>query len=239
MSTDMSGRGASAASSGEPSGPQRIRRWLEIGGLAAAVILIAFGIAAIGLSIQGRKTVHTELQRQRIVGASDMNPTETAIQAKEAGLPANVGLPTCDVAGKKIADGEAARCFASYMRIHALEGTGNLTYSQIPQYATANGKGTNEATDALENSRGEPVENPDRILWVTETALSTGLNAAYMAEQLALFGIVVGVALLLSGIGFGIIALSGALRSPETALARSIARRYRAAHSAQPPGQAS
>jgi hypothetical protein len=33
-----------------------------------------------------------------------------------------------------------------------------------------------------------------------------------MAEQLALFGIVVGVALLLTGIGFIILALGGALR---------------------------
>jgi len=45
-----------------------------------------------------------------------------------------------------------------------------------------------------------------------------------MAEQLGLFGIVVGVALLLAGAGFGILALSGALRAPETALARLLDR---------------
>ena len=39
-----------------------------------------------------------------------------------------------------------------------------------------------------------------------------------MAEQLALFGIVVGIALLLSGIGFGILAVGGALRTKETAI---------------------
>jgi F0F1-type ATP synthase membrane subunit c/vacuolar-type H+-ATPase subunit K len=53
---------------------------------------------------------------------------------------------------------------------------------------------------------------------VTETALTTALNTAYMAEQLALFGIVVGVALLLAGVGFGVLAIGGALRNPETAL---------------------
>ena len=42
---------------------------------------------------------------------------------------------------------------------------------------------------------------------MTETALTTALNVSYMASQLALFGIVVGVALLLSGIGFVILAL--------------------------------
>ena len=36
-----------------------------------------------------------------------------------------------------------------------------------------------------------------------------------MAEQMALFGIVVGIALLLSGFGFIILALGGALRGRE------------------------
>ena len=39
-----------------------------------------------------------------------------------------------------------------------------------------------------------------------------------MADQLGLFGIVVGVALLLAGIGFAVLAIGGALRTPETAL---------------------
>jgi hypothetical protein len=37
---------------------------------------------------------------------------------------------------------------------------------------------------------------------VTETALTTALNMSYMADQLSLFSIVIGVALLLTGIGF-------------------------------------
>ena len=52
---------------------------------------------------------------------------------------------------------------------------------------------------------------------MTETALTTALNTSYMAGQLSLFGIVVGVALLLSGFGFAILAIGGALRNPETA----------------------
>src|SRR5437667_264212 len=61
-------------------------------------------------------------------------------------------------------------------------------------------------------------DNGRRNVWVTETALTTALNTSYMAEQLSLFGIVVGVALLLAGIGFGILAIGGALRTPDTAL---------------------
>jgi F0F1-type ATP synthase membrane subunit c/vacuolar-type H+-ATPase subunit K len=49
------------------------------------------------------------------------------------------------------------------------------------------------------------------------------LNTAYMADQISLFGIVVGIALLLSGIGFGILAIGGALRNPDTAV-RSLRR---------------
>ncbi len=47
---------------------------------------------------------------------------------------------------------------------------------------------------------------------MTETSLSTALNLSYMAERLALFGIVVAIALILAGIGFIVLALGGALR---------------------------
>jgi hypothetical protein len=42
---------------------------------------------------------------------------------------------------------------------------------------------------------------------VTETALATALNMAYLSENIAYFGIVVGIALILAGIGFIILAL--------------------------------
>jgi F0F1-type ATP synthase membrane subunit c/vacuolar-type H+-ATPase subunit K len=92
-----------------------------------------------------------------------------------------------------------------------------VPYAQMPRFATADGKGTNDATAALQ-ANGRPVDNGARNLWVTETALTTALNTSYMAEQLALFGLVVGIALLLSGIGFAILAIGGALRNPQTAL---------------------
>ena len=49
---------------------------------------------------------------------------------------------------------------------------------------------------------GRPVENGLRNMWVTETALTTALNTAFFAERVAFFSIVMGVALLLTGIGF-------------------------------------
>ena len=40
---------------------------------------------------------------------------------------------------------------------------------------------------------------------MTETALTTALNTAYFAEQVSLFAIVMGVAMLLAGGGFGVL----------------------------------
>ncbi len=42
---------------------------------------------------------------------------------------------------------------------------------------------------------------------MTETGLSTALNTSYMATQLSLFSVVVGIALVLAGVGFVILAL--------------------------------
>jgi hypothetical protein len=64
----------------------------------------------------------------------------------------------------------------------------------------------------------QPVSNGARNVWITETALTTALNTSYMASQLALSAIVVGFALLLSGFGFAILAIGGALRKPESSL---------------------
>ena len=189
-----------------------MRRILEFGGVAAGIVLIAFGVAAIVLGVNGKHTVTSSLQEQAIVGTPDMTPAAIKGEAKAAGLPATIALPTCTVANLAVNSGARARCFADYMRIHAYEATGGLTYAQMPRYATANGKGTNDATKAL-MSNGQPVDNVARNTWVTETALSTALNVSYMADQLGNFGIVVGIALLLSGFGFVILALGGALRA--------------------------
>jgi len=217
-----------AIHAGSPQGSShqdlQVRRWLEIGGVIAAVILIAFGGGSVMMSMTGRGIVKRELLQQKIVGAADMNRKALAVEAKQANLPKGTVLPNCDVSGKQISDGSTALCFASYMRIHALESTGGKVYSELPQYASADGLGTNDPEKALK-SKEELVENPQRALWVQETALSTALNASYMADQLGLFGIVVGVALLLAGIGFGILALSGALRAHTSSVPEFVRKR--------------
>jgi hypothetical protein len=125
------------------------------------------------------------------------------------------------VAGKKIDTGDEARAFAGYMRIHALEATGGLTYAQMgrfmakpgtpAKFTDGHGATSDEQYALVDPKTKQPVDNGARNLWVTETALSTALNTSYMAERVSLFGIAMGVALLLAGIGFGILAIGGAL----------------------------
>ena len=207
-----------------------MRKFFEIGGLVAAVVLIAFGAVAIVMGVNGRNTVNSSLANEYIVGSPDMTPTAIKAEAKKAGIYSAVKeWPSKSVADQKINTGDRARAFAQYMRIHALEASGGLTYAQMGRYAAKPGTpakftdghgGTSIDTYALVDSKTkQPVANGARNVWIDETALTTALNTSYMASQLGLFGIVVGIALLLSGFGFAILAIGGALRNPETAIA--------------------
>jgi hypothetical protein len=220
-----------------------MRKGFEIGGLVAAAVLIAFGVAAIAMGFSGRTTVNDSLKNEAIVGTPDMTRDAIAAEAKKAGVPASIKLPTANIAGKPITNGTLARDFAKYMRIHTLEATGGLTYSQMgrflalstaPKSATDGQGGTSDPKYAVIDSKTQqPVDNARRNIWVTETALTTALNTSYMAQQLSLFGIVTGIALLLSGIGFAVLAVGGALRNPETAF--GFARRFQTPPVAKTP----
>jgi hypothetical protein len=107
------------------------------------------------------------------------------------------------------------------MQIHALEATGGFVYAQMGQYEAQpntpksqlapDGATSNKDYAVIDPKTQQPVANGARNVWVTETALTTALNSSYMAEQMGNFGIVVGIALLLAGFGFVILALGGAL----------------------------
>ena len=193
-----------------------MRKLLEWGGIAAGVVLIGFGIASLVLAIGGHNEVRTQLKQEQIVGSPDMTPEAIAQEAKDAGLPASIDLPTCNVAEQTIDTGSEAKCFASYMRIHALESTGGLTYAEMGRFQSAanpeDPAGTNDEAAAAKDENGQPISNGARNIWVTETALATALNVSFLAESTALFGVVVAIALILSGIGFIVLALGGALR---------------------------
>ena len=132
--------------------------------------------------------------------------------------PSPIETPSCSVADQLVDTGSEARCFAQYMRIHTFGATSGLTYSQMGRYIAKPGTpikltdglgATNDPTYALTDPKTQqPVNNGRRDIWVTYTSLTTALNTSYMATQLALFAVVVGIALLLAGIGFGILAFA-------------------------------
>jgi hypothetical protein len=153
------------------------------GGIVASVTLVALGIGAVVVGFQGRDRVHDDLAREQIVGTPDST-----------------------IPGQKVDTGSVAEAFANVMRKHTLEATGGQTYAQMGRFLDENGKPTNDE-NAAATQNGKPVENPARNLWVTETALTTALNTSYFAESVATFAIVMGFALLLSGIGFLIVTL--------------------------------
>ena len=157
----------------------------QYAGIAASVALIAFGIGAVVIGMNGRDRVATELGREQIVGTPDST-----------------------IPNQLVNSGSEAQAFAKVMRKHTLEATGGKTYAQMPQFLTASGKGTSDKAAAAKDPKtGAPVSNPARTIWVTETALTTALNTAYFAESMATFVIAMGFALLLTGLGFLVLSL--------------------------------
>lgn len=211
------------------------KKLLEAGGYVAAAILVAFGITALVMGVNGRSTVGSSLKHEQIYGSGDMTPKAiagevSAAKAAQAKLVAKlngagetiaaspIDTPSCSVAGKLVNNGSRARCFAEYMRIHTFGATSGLTYSQMGRFV-AKDSAPIKSTDGLgatsdpkyalvDPKSGQPVANGRRDIWVTYTALTTALNTSYMADQLSLFAVVVGVALLLAGLGFGILAFA-------------------------------
>ena len=174
------------------------RRILEWAGLAAGIVLIAFGIGAIYMGVDGRNTVRDSIKQEQIFFGDATDPA-VAKHAEQW-------------AGEQVLDGDQARAFGLIMREHTLESTGGLTYAEMGRFQSAanpgDPKGTSDEAAAAKDESGEPIANGARNIWVTETGLTTALNMSYMAEQLSIFGIVVGIALLLTGIGLMILALA-------------------------------
>ena len=217
-----------------------MQKALKIGGFVAGAVLIVFGIVAIALGAWGGHTVNKNLKNEFIVGTPDMTPTaiqpeidaikaqqqKIAAAQKQANAPqttfTTVEAPSCSVAGEAVDNGSRAACFGNYMRIHALGSSNGLTYAQMGQYAAKpdapvqftdfNGGTSDTKYAQVDPATGRPVSNGARNVWVTETSLSTSLYLALAATGISVFGIVVGIALLLSGIGFLILAASGAIQ---------------------------
>ena len=177
-----------------------MRNFFRYGGIIASVVLIAFGAGSIAIGAWGISTVRDNLKQEQIYFGD--HATDPAVPA--------------DQSGKQVTTGSQAHEFAGVMRHHTLEATDGQVYSQMGRFLDPNGNQTSdEAKAAKDPKTGQPVPNRARDMWVTETALTTALNMAYFGERVGVFGIVMGIALLLTGIGFLVLTLSVLRRKPQ------------------------
>src|SRR3954449_10131217 len=102
-----------------------MNKLFQYAGIAASVILIAFGIGAIYMGIDGRSMVRSDLAREQIVGTPDST-----------------------IPNQKVDTGSEAKAFATVMRKHTLEATGGQTYAEMGRYLDTNGKPTNDEKSA-------------------------------------------------------------------------------------------
>jgi hypothetical protein len=170
----------------------------EIGGFLAGGVLILFGIVAIYMGVSGFTTVRDSIKDENIFFSTAEDQDAATDEYASAWY------------GEQVTTGEQARAFAHIMREHQLERTEGLTYAEMGRFTSAanpeDPKGTSDEEAALKDESGQPVSNAARQSWVTAVAITTALNMSFMAEQLSIFGLVVGVALLLTGIGLVIVA---------------------------------
>jgi hypothetical protein len=189
------------------------RRTWEIGGFVAGAVLIVFGATAIYMGVDGRNTVRDALADEQVFfsTAEDQDPATDKYASQWY--------------GEQVTTGDQAKAFALVMREHQLERTEGLTYAQMGRFIAADdpdgAAGTSDEEAALKDEEENPVSNPARQSWVTAVAITTALNTSYMAEQLSIFGMVVGVALLLTGVGLVILAFAVFGREPEAAEQRA------------------
>jgi hypothetical protein len=154
-------------------------RPFRLGGYGASAVLVLLGITCIVVGLLGRAEVSDRLEQEQIVGTPDSS-----------------------ISGETVDSGSEAKIFADTIRKHTLEATGGLTYAEMPR-AVFEDTGKPVPDDEVDKAlaSGDAIDNPERQIWITSTALSTALNTSYFAESVATFTIVVGLALILIGIG--------------------------------------
>ncbi len=171
---------------------------LRIGGYVSGGVLIVFGVIVIALGAWGFTFARDHIKEEGIVFGPASDPAVAEHAEKWAGEPVETG--------------SQALAFAEVMREHTLASTDGLTYAEMGRFQSADDptdpKGTNDEAAAAKDENGQPISNSARDIWVTETALTTALNMGFMSEMLSVFSIVVGVALLLTGIGLVILAIA-------------------------------
>src|SRR6187551_425184 len=107
---------------------REMRKWFAYGGIAASVILVAFGIGAIAIGVNGFNEVRDSIAAQNITATPD------AAEITDGKLQP----------GQAIKTGADAKAFADVMEHHALESTGGKRYAEMGRFLTPDGKDTSD-----------------------------------------------------------------------------------------------
>ena len=117
-----------------------MKKWFAYGGIAASVILVAFGIGAIVIGVNGFNDVRDEIAAQQIVAGDD------AAELTNGKLQP----------GQEITTGAEARAFADIMEHHTLDSTKGKRYAEMGRFLTADGSDTSDEALAAKTPDGPP-----------------------------------------------------------------------------------
>ena len=209
-----------------------MKKFFEMGGVIAGALLVLFGIGAIVIGFTGRSEVRSNIQREAIVGSPDMTPSAIKSEAAKAGLDEHrpcrrAASPTSRSRPATRRSASRATCGSTRSRPRAASRTRRWAATIDTPERQAPDRALTTRPAAIDPKTKRPVENLARNIWVTETALTTALNTSFFAERVALFSIVMGFALLLTGIGFLVLAWFGVLKvrqATETSKAKAASR---------------
>ena len=182
------------------------RKILELGGIVSSPSSDrVFGIGAIITGLDGRSTVQDDLKQEQIVGTPTCRRLPSRRAPRRRDSRRAIELPTVAVAGQAIDTG-AARAASPptsgsiRSRRPAARPTRSCRASRRPT-----GRDSTTSLRPSRTRRASRSRTRSATSLITATALETALNTSYMAEQLSLFGIVVGRRAAVAGIGLGIL----------------------------------
>src|SRR4026208_249902 len=151
-----------------------MKKWFGYGGIAASVVLIAFGVGARVVGVGGYNMVRDEITAQQITATPDAAELSGGVlapgQAIRTGAQARAvadGMGDHTLApGRASRTGAQARAFADVMEHHTLAATQGKRYAEMGRFLTPAGKDTNDEALAAKDAHGQPVENGLRDMGV-------------------------------------------------------------------------
>lgn len=131
------------------------------------------------------------------------------LAAQQITTPDDASIPNAPVNG--IA---TALSMADIIQHHAADSSRGLTYAQMGRFAVESGDpaGTNQANQALKDTKGKPVANQARNTQLTAASLVTSLSLSAMAIGAAYGAIALGLGftvlgIVVAGLGYALLGL--------------------------------